>query len=251
MDKLFKISACLLIKDEGRYLPEWLEWHAGQGVQHFYIYDNDSKIPVSTSIPETFQPQCSIVDWSGPHHHTQMDAYADCLNRFGHETEWIAFIDTDEFLRVIDESKLPDFLSNYKDADAVLAKWVMYNANGLLEDDGRPVRERFTQTTDLYPHALPQCKAIVRASRVSLMGPHLPIPSDFPLRILDENHQQRYSGDSSLPANKIAVDHYFTRSYVEWKEKMKRGSCDPNYARDYSWFLRLNPDLADAIQERS
>ena len=37
MEARYKVTACLLIKDEGRYLPEWLEWHAGIGIEHFYI----------------------------------------------------------------------------------------------------------------------------------------------------------------------------------------------------------------------
>lgn len=248
MDKRYKVSSCLLIKDEGRYLAEWLGWHLGQGVEHFYIYDNGSKVPVASDIPEVFQDFCTVVDWSGPHHHIQMDAYSDCLARFSAETEWIAFIDTDEFIRVVDGTLLPNFLDGYTDADAVLVKWVMYDANGLLEDDGRPVRERFTRTTDLYPYGMPQCKAIVRASCVSLMGPHIPVSNRFPLRVVDENHVQRYSGDGGLPAEQIVVDHYFTRSYAEWREKMTRGSCDPSYARENGWFLRMNPDLAEVIE---
>ncbi len=247
MAKQYKVSACLIIKDEGRYLPEWLAWHVEQGVEHFYIYDNGSQRPISEDIPETFQDCCTVVDWPGPHNHPQMDAYSDCLARFSPETEWLAFIDTDEFIRVVDGTPLPDFLDGYPDADAVLAKWTVYNANGLLEDDGRPVRERFTQTTDLYPYEMPQCKSIVRASRVSVMGPHAPIAVRFSLYVLDENHQRRRGGTGEVPANKITVDHYFTKSYSEWRAKMARGSCDPNYVRENDWFVRLNPDLAGQI----
>lgn len=43
-------SICLIIRDESEYLKEWLEWHIGQGIQHFYIYDHGSKQPVSEFI---------------------------------------------------------------------------------------------------------------------------------------------------------------------------------------------------------
>lgn len=247
MEKQYKVSACLIIKDEGRYLAEWLAWHAAQGVEHFYLYDNGSRRPVPEDIPETFRDRCTVVDWSGNHRHPQMDAYADCLERFGPETEWLAFIDADEFLRVVDGTALPDFLDGYPDADALLVKWLVYNANGLLEDDGRPVRERFTQTTDLYPYEMPQCKSIVRASRVSVMGPHAPIAVKFSLYVLDEDHRRRRAGTGEVPGEKIVIDHYFTKSYAEWQQKMARGSCDPNYVRENDWFVQLNPDLAEVI----
>ncbi|MCL2797815.1 MAG: glycosyltransferase family 2 protein [Firmicutes bacterium] len=41
----YDCSICLIIRDESEYLEEWLRWHIGQGVEHFYIYDHDSKIP--------------------------------------------------------------------------------------------------------------------------------------------------------------------------------------------------------------
>ena len=242
----YKVGACLLIKDEGRYLPEWLEWHIGQGVEHFYIYDNGSEIPVSESVPAEYADRVTVVDFPPPRQSTQTEAYADCLARFGGETEWMAFLDTDEFLRVVDGRSLADFLEDYPEADAVLARWVVYNANGLLEDDGRPVRERFTQVCQ-FPENMPQCKSIVRAGQVSTMGAHGPIATQCSLWVVNENHERVRRGGGELPCEKIVVDHYFTRSYAEWQEKMARGSCDPHYAREDDWFLRLNPELAEAV----
>lgn len=247
MDKQYKVSACLLIKDENRYLPEWLAWHTSIGIEHFYIYDNGSEIPVSQSVPEEFEDNVTVVDFPPPRKSTQVEAYADCLSRFGDETEWMAFLDTDEFLRVMDGSSIQTFLESYQEADAVLAKWMVYNANGQIEDNGGSVRERFTQMTDLYPYEMPQCKSIVRTRRVETMGAHGPIATRHSLLVVNENHERVRQGAGELPAEKIVVDHYFTRSYVEWKEKMARGSCDPNYAREDDWFLRLNPDMVDAV----
>lgn len=246
MGSKYRVSACLLIKDEGRYLPEWLAWHAGIGIEHFYIYDNGSEIPVPESVPMEYADKVTVVDFPPPRRSTQVQAYKDCLARFGGETEWMAFLDTDEFLRVADGTPLPDFLEDYPEADGVLAKWVVYNANGLLEDDGRPVRERFTQACQ-FPEDMPQCKSIVRADRVGTMGAHGPIATEHSLWVVNEDHERVRRGGGELPGEKIVVDHYFTRSYAEWQEKMKRGSCDPHYAREYGWFLRLNPDLAEAV----
>ena len=245
----YKVTACLLIKDEGRYLPEWLEWHAGQGIEHFYIYDNGSAVPVRRFVPAEYAHRVTVVDFPPPRNHTQMDAYADCLRRFGEESEWMAFLDTDEFLRVVDGRGLAEFLAGYPEADAVLAKWVMYNANGLLEDDGRPVRERFTQVTDRYPYGMPQCKSVVRAGRVVTMGAHGPVATRHSLWVVNENHERVRQGAGELPAEKLVVDHYFTRSLAEWREKLARGSCDPGYSRDDGWFWRMNPELAQFMTE--
>lgn len=246
MEKKYNVSACLLIKDEGRYLPEWLAWHVGQGIEHFYIYDNGSAMPVEEFIPEEYRELVTVVDFPPPRVSTQTEAYADCLARFRKETVWMAFLDTDEFLRVVDGRTIQAFMADYPEADAVLAKWVVYNANGQMEDTGGPVRERFTQTCE-YPAEQPQCKSIVRAGRVAAMGAHGPIATQFSLMVVNENHQRVRQGGGELPGEKILVDHYFTRSYAEWKEKMARGSCDPHYARTEDWFVKLNPELAEAV----
>ena len=33
---------CAIVKDEGRYIREWLAYHNAIGFEHFYIYDNES-----------------------------------------------------------------------------------------------------------------------------------------------------------------------------------------------------------------
>lgn len=247
MAELYTAAACLLTKDENRYLPEWLAWHAGIGMEHFYIYDNGSETPVSESVPEEYRGLVTVVDFPPPRRNTQIEAYQDCLSKFGNETRWMAFLDTDEFLRVVDGRSIQEFLLDYPEADAVLARWVVYNANGLLEDDGRPVRERFTQACQ-FPKDMPQCKSIVRSKKVSVMGAHGPIATERSLWVVNENHERVRRGGGELPGEKLVVDHYFTRSYAEWQEKMARGSCCPEYVRENEWFIRLNPELAERME---
>lgn len=241
--KKYDISTCLLIKDEGRYLPEWLEWHCKIGVQHFFVYDNGSEVPILESVPLEFIDMVTVVDFPPPRESTQVEAYTDCLKRFGTTSTWIAFIDADEFIRVVDGTPLPEFLKNYTDSDAILVKWAMYNANGLLYDDGRPVRERFTKIVNHYPSDMPQHKSIIQPAKISIMTAHVPIATYQTLRIVDENNEP-IRLCKNITNNKILIDHYFTKSYEEWQRKMKRGSCDPQYVRENEWFLRMNPEMA-------
>ena len=38
------LAIAAILKDEGRYLKEWLDYHLAAGVDHFYLYDNDSTV---------------------------------------------------------------------------------------------------------------------------------------------------------------------------------------------------------------
>ena len=43
-----KIGVCLIIKNENEYLEEWLTHYRSLGVDKFFIYDNNSTIPITS-----------------------------------------------------------------------------------------------------------------------------------------------------------------------------------------------------------
>ena len=239
----YYLSICLIIKDEGEYLPEWLEWHANQGVEHFYIYDNGSAIPVSEHIPDIYKDMCDIKYCANWRNRQQLTAYEDCLNKYKNESKWIAFIDTDEFINPLDGRKLRNFLKDYEDYAALAIAWRMYNADGQIYNTGGPVRERFHQVVDV-PHDWRQkYKSIIQPKRCHGMTPHNPYTID-PYITVDENYN--YVDERSynpLPYNKIVVDHYFTKSYEEWCNKLFRGDVMGWNNYDQGTFDSFNPGL--------
>ena len=42
---------------------------------------------------------------------------------------------------------------------------------------------------------------------------------------------------------RIKCNHYVTRSFEEWKNKILRGSCDPNFRRKFITYFSYNPEL--------
>lgn len=218
---MYKISICLLIKDENKYLNEWVSHHINLGVQHFYIYDNNSNVPVFTTVANIFDlSMFTFVEWSDNYKNMQVEAYNHCIKNFGHESEWIAFIDTDEFIKC--ESLC--IMDKYKEYDAVQMNWILYNANGLLKYDSRPVQERFLQTFTTDKLGM-QYKSIVQPLKVKGMNVHSALT------------------DNVITASDIVLNHYYTRSLEEWEEKITRGTCAPFCSRKYDEFFEFNADL--------
>lgn len=245
--KQYNLSAALLARDENEYLPEWLAWHAAQGVEHFYIYDDSRESSVLNVLGE-YAPMCTVRDATRYQYHLQFEAYIDALRRFGHETEWMAFIDTDEFLRGIDGTSIADVLDAAPDnAAAVLCPWVVYNANGHMIRTSGTVRERFTRTV-AWPFRSPNWKSIVRSALVQTMAAHSPIKMSEGAVLVD-THGAEVEDKYALPADKLVVDHYYAKSYEEWLERLNKGSCDPFCGRKKEWFVQLNPDLAEAVAD--
>lgn len=49
------------------------------------------------------------------------------------ESKWIAFIDTDEFINIKDNSNINDFMQQYEKYDGLYIDWLTYNANGKIK----------------------------------------------------------------------------------------------------------------------
>ena len=49
--------------------------------------------------------------------------------------------------------------------------------------------------------------------------------------------------EDEIVTDYFRLNHYYTKSYEEWVNKIKRGSSNPNFSRKYSEFFELNPDM--------
>ena len=243
MHPSFNAAICLLIKDENAYINEWLGWHIGIGFQHFFIYDNGSMVPIEESVNERYKRYCTFIDFSGDHGNTQLECYADAIEKYGNDVKWLAFIDTDEFIRPLTGEDINTFLGRFEDHDGLYIRWVVYNANGLWKKDDKPQRERFTRVSSHAP-SKPFGKSIIRPERIRCMGTHFPTGILGRYDIVDSNGKHMRSACSEFsPEDRIVIDHYFTRSYEEWQEKAARGSCDPRCERKYDEFFLFNREM--------
>ena len=230
---IYYSSIVLLIKDENRYLKEWLTYHFPL-VDHIYIYDNGDKEQVS-EITETLnteeQGKITIQLFTDGYVDVQTDAYNDFLERYGSETRWVAFIDSDEFVTVTSEKTINDILKEKEDYTEIRMSFVEYNANGLITYEDKPVQERFTTENNRYANLYH--KEFVQPVRVDHMNTHHAI-YEF------KNEYTRYTDKNK---EYFYVKHYYTKSYEEWKMKMGRGSSDPNCLKKFGEFFYYNPDL--------
>jgi len=91
------LAVCAIMKNEGRYLREWIEFHKIVGVERFYLYDNGSTDDTCDVLaPYVRSGDVILTDWAL--HPGQVQAYDHCLKQNASKARWIAFIDLDEFL---------------------------------------------------------------------------------------------------------------------------------------------------------
>ena len=146
--KKYYLSLCSIFKNEGKYMKEWLDFHLIVGFEHFYLYNNFS----SDNYQKVLKPYIekgivTLIDW--PYQHGQMAAYNDCIKRFQKESNWIAFMDLDEFAVPVEYSNVRDWLKNYEKFPCVLGFYRDFSSSGRLKDDEhKPVVEQFVVCSD-------------------------------------------------------------------------------------------------------
>lgn len=232
-DYLYEVAICCIVKDE-QYLPEWIAYHTTIGVTRFYVYDNQSVIPVNETLNPYIESGLVVVE-PIKGEIQQMIAYERCLKKYGSQCKWLAFIDADEFIvPKTFTGDLPDFLTAYEQYGGIGINWLVFGSNGHIE---KPVSqiESYTRRLPKSDEANDHIKSIVQPRYVK----HIPSgPHHFHYKwgkySVNENFKRFKGPFSPHSTNKIQLNHYWLRSEADFREKLIRGRADqtsPEFAR--------------------
>src|ERR1700761_5629491 len=119
-------SICLvaILKDENRFLDEWLVYHRIIGIEHFFLYDDDPKQPLKDFL-SPHEAYVTIINWWQPgitenaRKGNQLAAYTHALNNYILPYEWVVFLDGDEFITLKQHTNIQEFLLDFKDEVSV------------------------------------------------------------------------------------------------------------------------------------
>lgn len=226
----YLISAVVIIKNESKYIREWVAYHKEVGIDHVYVYDNDSldnaEAVLRADIDNGFVTYISF-----PGKNRQIDAYRDAVNRFGNDSEWFALLDADEFIVMVDKDlSLKKFLvSQSKSVSQIIVGWLVFGSSEKKVKEDGLVIERFKwHAKNDY---ISEYKPIFRPeSAIKMNFPHW---VDVIGKTVDEagNRYFRYpllSKNNVRPAlkNTIRINHYYSKSWEEFLEKRSRGYAD-------------------------
>jgi len=109
---LYNVSICAIFKNEAPFLKEWIEYHLMMGVNHFYLYNNNSDDNYEDVLmPYIEKGLVEVKNWTM--NHAQMMAYKDFYESKRNETNWVAFLDIDEFICLRNVFTTSNWKKNY------------------------------------------------------------------------------------------------------------------------------------------
>ena len=237
-DKKFPhtLSIMAIMKNEGLYLKEWLDYHILVGVEKFYLYDNES----TDNTKEILKPYIDkgIVDyiyWPGKSQ--QQPAYTDSFNKHAEETKWMAVIDLDEFLVASDYENIVDYLNTLPKGFAQLViGWEQYGSSGhkkkpkglVIENYKYHAAKSWGVKSIVNPRLVYETVKMINANKTN----------NFQLlRMFIYSFLGMLSQYSSLIFSffvaAIRVNHYVTKSYDEYINRMNQGSVSKMKIDEY------------------
>lgn len=139
-----KLSVAAITQGDHEYLEEWIKYHKAVGVDHFYIYDNNiGEETKNVLMPFIEQGLVEWIDWPNvwPEKrfvdHCQVYAYQDALKKAKHQTEWLAIIDTDEFIVPQLDNNIVTVLDNhYSMYSAIYINWRQFGTSNQYINPG-------------------------------------------------------------------------------------------------------------------
>jgi hypothetical protein len=163
-------------------IREWLDYHRSIGFEHFFIYGNDDDERVLAGTLASYIASRIVTFNHCPEVGAQVRMYLHFLRCYGRSSEWICFLDQDEYLRLPGFHDRVSELTNRagKSFDSVQLNWLNFGTSGYA---ARPAGSVLRQYTRRAPAADINTKHITRSSAFfslpSLPGPFwhaLPAP---------------------------------------------------------------------------
>ena len=242
----YNISIVAIVKDEAEYIEEWLQFHIFMGIEHFYIYDNNSSDDTAKILKE-YEKRGLVTYIFWPGICQQIPAYSNAINSFKNDSIYIAFIDVDEFLfsptgnKIFDE--LDQIWNQYKESynplfekkpAAIGVNWRRYGTSFYTDRPDDLVIKRFifrsrdNEGNDITIKSICNPRAVVRMS-----GAHhakfLPgfcciseYGSEIPGPFFRDGRCQR-----------LRINHYVSKSEEEFIKRKRKGDADLD--KNFRW----------------
>lgn len=246
------LALVAIMKNEGDYIKEWLDYHILLGIKKFFLYDNGSTD--ATRIVLTPYIKTGIVEYSfWPGKAQQLRVYNDALEKHRLDCLYLGFIDIDEFIYPNSSAGVFDIVNSVMkkyNSPALGINWRMFGSSFLEKRPQGGVLENFVyRAEDGYEHN-EHIKSLVNPRRCWYMS---------------NAHWGFYFGDAKAtnwrgvkiesfrsPSSSdapIYINHYFTKSHEEWITRRSLGKADVEGKRslDEFYWSGMNDIYDDGI----
>lgn len=270
---MLKVLICCIAKEENQYIREFVEYYKKLGATNVMIFDNnvDSGEHFEYVIKDYIDEGYVIMKDYRNRKVCQLAAYQECYDNYNKDYDWICFFDCDEFLAFRNKRMtIPEFLANkrFDEYDMIHVNWMLYGDNDLLENDGRPVVERFKKPIMPFnikiKYPFPEnnhIKAIVRGGVEGVVWKGVSHTPSEPLACCDPVGKpcKSTSPFNEYNFSEMWLNHYTTKTVSEFADKINRGFPDTvpgraqeiDMAKRFFKYCKRSPEKVEIIKQKT
>lgn len=238
-----KLGIFTLIKDEQQYLDEWIQWHLNKEIDVIDIYEDftsTSHKDICSKYENVYLHSITeLLDESHANNQSRQLLSAQAyLDKNIHDLDWCFVIDVDEFIE--NTNPIKQILTQYDSEKSIVLNNKVYNANGYLITPHTSVVDSYKNWVD--PNNIESFSLVQHFKCcINMHGDKLL-----------KNIHMTYSPITTLGDENILnatydlmwINHYFTKSWEEWKNTFKRGRFFYLLGgRNPAQFFELNPEF--------
>lgn len=163
-----QVSIVACARWEIEAITEWLLYHRSIGFDHVYLYCNDDDpAELYAEVLPFLQGDNPFVTFRHhPFQGQQFHMYMHCLRAHKDESEWVMFLDVDEFLCIRGSNSIKALLSEVpEDWDSISFNWQMFGNSGNKQRSRGSVLLNHTQREAELKFT---CKTLTRTAAIDL-----------------------------------------------------------------------------------
>jgi hypothetical protein len=262
-----KIGIFTIIKNEHRFLDEWLQYHIKLGIDKLYVFEdvdslsheeicnkyNNVELFKITDIYDEGQASKIINDKHNKRcrYGLQRKFMYDIIEFIYRQNclDWLIYIDADEFVTLEDESKdIHNIINEYKDYAVLVLRWKNYSADGhVYRPDGGVIENYKTPCSNTA--YLDTIKIANKLAFNLHKWNKDTVKCNFHIPLEKSSDKFKWcktdytSGDTSVSYKNIYIRHYITKSFEDYCNKLfVRGQFSKSMT--ISRFFNLNYDIS-------
>ena len=231
-----KTTICAIIKDEHRFLDEWINYHLGIGFNTIHLFEDKDSVSHESICSKydnvylrryaddktvrnllkdqgTAHRQYVLYQWFG-------DTYKNIY-------DWVAFIDLDEFIVFNNDYNLNKLCDEFSSCTAIQLKWRIMGANGHINRPTCNVMKAYTE----------------EKNATFLTSPYKSFCNLNMWKGMLTHHNAKDCVDYDLTKDKVLLNHYFTKSWEDWCFRIFKRGATQNLHRHVQDFFDVNIDM--------
>jgi hypothetical protein len=254
-----RLGIVTIQRDRAPWIAEWIAFHSLVGVQKFYFYAHncdDNTSEVLTSLQKFYDITAFSLK-TEPDQSIQLPAYQHAYDNFGHECDWFAFIDGDEFLVPTASDTVGDVLAHfdYQKMSALAVYWSCFGSSGHVVEPSGLITKNYRRRHHSDAANNRHVKSIVRGRQTVSTGINAHL-FNTPYGTFDENLRPITTGIAGFdPTHRyLSVNHYAGQSrefFVRFKQRFGTGYVGTSYVHTDDWWNEYDRnDVLDHSIER-